>query len=733
MLSRFQQPYSFEATSEITVELIDVSVIRESKRKPDALTRFGRADTPSENNGSGLQTESPVIAVAQADGQDTPKAKPQWIQTKGPGGVSKPRLFLTSDQTLYAIAKTGLYRLTEEVDAWTFVSASGPNREFDPVMAEYNGILYLLTPDELLTSTDEGKTLNAIGARPKGNVVALVITDGSQERDSEGNETTMYLVLKTAVFRSDDAGKVWEPIAEVLKTYNALDVGSPGFRIWDAIVIDSALFVGTSRGLFRFTDTWEKLPVPTSRGIKSLAVAKGRLYIGTIAGPQEASDQNHVTAIFYSTNFGDSWADITPNVHKFPTKIITTIQVVPVGKMLMVIGPGGMLLSSDGGKTWTNPGKDPRAFAFGVSPVVALDEDNFYKSDTSGVVRSTDGGLTWNSFTTGLVNSHILNLVMIENVLYALTPAEILKSADSGESWESVGLNTNGSASLEGAKARVATAKGVLYVSVSEFDNVTLFRLSDAGDVCLPVAGVSDFQKGPLHTEGLQKHKDAWTSSNLVIAQHHSKVDEHSIAEEYGSHGTFACANDTVFMEYKYKLFKWRRGETAWHYTGLEDSDRFSHPDDALKELTLAVSENAVYVGKRNGKFFRSLDSGDTWSDITANLAFPFGYFKEILFAGSTLYLSTDKGVMHSRDGETWGVLTDVDGNRCIMDRIAVDGITVYGVCNGGIYRVDSQTSIFEQIAPELPHTATAFAVDGDTFYVGTKQNGVLRFQRADP
>ena len=101
-----------------------------------------------------------------------------------------------------------------------------------------------------------------------------------------------------------------------------------------------------------------------------------------------------------------------------------------------------------------------------------------------------------------------------------------------------------------------------------------------------------------------------------------------------------------------------------------------------------------------------------------------------MFFAASTVYVSTDMGVMHSSDGETWHVLTDTDRNRLIMDRIAVNGTTAYGVSDSGVYQVDTQTNAWKQIAPELPHTATAFAINGDTFYIGTKQSGVLRFQR---
>ena len=410
---------------------------------------------------------------------------------------------------------------------------------------------------------------------------------------------------------------------------------------------------------------------------------------------------------------------------------MTTLQVVTAEKMLMVISPTGMLRSYDGGETWTDPGDDPQAVATGVSPIVALDKNNLYKSDIFGVARSTDGGITWHPFTTGLVNSHVPSLVMLKNVLYALTPTEMLKSLDGGESWESVCLCADENIPLEGAK--IATADGVLYASNSESGGVTLSRLSDADDAFLPVNGVPDFEEDTLHTELSKKLRELWgNSGNVMIAQRQWLSDEHPIAEEGRLNGTFALTNNTVFMEHKRKLFRWRRGETAWHDTGLEDSGHPSFPNHAARELTLAVSGNTLYAGKRDGDLFRSVDNGDTWKNITTSLAFAFGYFKDIRFGGSTVYISTDMGVMHSRDGETWHVLTDADGKRPVMDQIAVDGITVYGVCANGVYQMDYYTNTWEPITSELPYTATAFAVADDTFYIGTTQNGVLRFRRGN-
>ena len=602
-LSRFQQPYNLNATSEMTVELVDAPVVLELERKSDALTQFGRTDTLGKNSESGFEAESLLVAAAHAEEVDLPTAKSQWIQTKGPGGVSSAGLFLSSDQTLYAITKTGLYQLTEEADAWTFVRASGPNREFNSVMAEYGDTLYLLTPNELLASIDDGKTWNSLGARPQGRAVALIITD-----------TAMYLVLQTEVFRSEDVGNQWQPIGIGLRTDNIPARVKFNFRIFDALAVDNMLFVGTNQGLFRFTANWKKLSMPTQHGVKSLAVSEDTLYVGTIVGPQQGPDWRPLASVLFSTDLGDSWTDITPSNHQHPVRMLGAVEVVPVGGTLMVTGSAGALLSYDRGKTWVDPGRDSYTFGkIGAFPVVALDENNFYRTNyhPSEIIRSTDGGRSWHPFMTGLVNSHVPSLVAVRNVLYALTSTEMLKSADGGESWESVTLNANGNAPLVRAKAKVATANGILYASNSEFDGVTLFRLSDASDVFLPIEGVPDFEEDTLYTERLKTERlkkvmEAGKNNGEVNKlQEMLRANQERVIEEWRTNGTLTCTDDTVFMEYRHKLFRWRFGETSWHDTGLEDHEGISPIDG--KGFTLAVSGNTVYAGKREGDLFLSL------------------------------------------------------------------------------------------------------------------------------
>ena len=75
----------------------------------------------------------------------------------------------------------------------------------------------------------------------------------------------------------------------------------------------------------------------------------------------------------------------------------------------MLKGSLGVLLSDDGGETWTDPNPGPHTF--GAFPIVALDANNFYGIYSNGIRRSTDGGATWTPFSTGIVNSHVLKLL----------------------------------------------------------------------------------------------------------------------------------------------------------------------------------------------------------------------------------------------------------------------------------------------------------------------------------
>ncbi len=78
-LSRFQKPYSFNAASEMTVELIEAPVVLNLEAKPDVRTQLGNVNTPSKNDTANQQPNNVSASVAEAQSDDTVnKDYSQW-------------------------------------------------------------------------------------------------------------------------------------------------------------------------------------------------------------------------------------------------------------------------------------------------------------------------------------------------------------------------------------------------------------------------------------------------------------------------------------------------------------------------------------------------------------------------------------------------------------------------------------------------------------------------------
>ena len=175
-------------------------------------------------------------------------------------------------------------------------------------------------------------------------------------------------------------------------------------------------------------------------------------------------------------------------------------------------------------------------------------------------------------------------------------------------------------------------------------------------------------------------------------------------------------------MEYTRQLLRWKRGEPEWFNTGLIDEGKSTDDEnsDYTKGFKLAVLDETVYVGKRDGNLFQSLDSGNTWKDLTSNLPLRFEHFNAIVFAGSTVYIATDAGVLTSADGGHWGVITDKAGSHTITDQIAVDATRVYGAGAEGIYQLNNRSE-WKKISPEVPDTVISLVI-----IVNSKNNYTL-------
>ncbi|MDE0686375.1 MAG: hypothetical protein OXI63_25910, partial [Candidatus Poribacteria bacterium] len=263
--------------------------------------------------------------------------------------------------------------------------------------------------------------------------------------------------------------------------------------------------------------------------------------------------------------------------------------------------------------------------------------------------------------------------------------------------------------------SRLAIADNTLYVITPEREDLHVLRLSVDGNVLIPVPGVPNFEV------------DVLSANNEAVAHPYLSEGRERGGDLYASHrrnheiiGAFVSSGEIFYTEYQRKLFKWKLGDAEWKDTGLVDTGK--QPDGDLKcGFRLAVSGATVYVGKRDGRLFQSLDAGNSWKDITPNLPRRFTCFKEIVFASSTVYVATDVGVLASRTGVHWRVIND----KVVINRFAVDGSTVYGAGDTGVYRLDVDDK-WEQISPVVPGKVLSLVVDRNRLYVATERRGIF-------
>jgi len=706
----------------------------------------------------------------------------KWTQVNEPGILGEVgTLSMTSENTLYTvIGNESIYKLPAGESAWQLVNDTFLRQDTggNIPIAERDDTLYIIPSNELFASTNGGETWHMVSACPKWYVRELMVT-----------EDAFYLCLCGGIYRSDDAGNSWNDISNGLD--NRLSEHS---GIHSLQMSQGTLFVRTDLGLYRLeTDTWKHLRLPVNDAVRvgSLAIYEDQIYVMAsvnilkfYGAPEDIwkrlwKGEIRSWWIFRSTDGGDSWKDITPMdtwglMGRGPSLTLLAAE----GTLLAIGNDDGMVARSvDCGDTWTSiesSGITPTQFS--VRCAVALDGNTFYIGGSSGIHRSTDGGKTWHRFHTGL-ESRVDNLVSFvadqalngSAALYASVGKHLVKSKDGGTSWDAVSLEVNPKERLHQKQqpeiVQIERTNGVLYAKgIQRVYETAIFQLSSDGNTISPVKEVppSFSSVGLMHRILKGKHfifrdkrrsgpelRIGFSGVSGSLLNELSKTDDFGAGRFFerlievqtepplvyeliweGLWGSFAVNDDTFYMEYNYKLFRWKPGDSEWHDTGVEETGELSR-ETLWTSFRIAASDGTVYVGKRDGHLLQSLDGGDTWNDITSSLPLFVEHFKEIIFAGSTVYVATDKGVFNSKDGAIWSLLTNEVEKPIIIKSLATIGNSVYGANDEGIYRLRDDIGVWEQVAPEISGVVTSLVVDEDTFYVGTEHRGVLRFERS--
>jgi len=255
-LSRFQKPYSFDAASEMTVELIEAPIVLNLESKPDIRTQLGNVNTPSKSDTANQQPNNVSASVAEAQSDDTLKDYSQWALPKeakarfGKGGINA--IQFSPDGTQLAVGsnigiwlydiETGeeksLFRGTCRFLAFSpdgrFLANSGGDFHSDGSKVQLWEIATgreILFPDvydtaSALRFSSDGKTLVSVGSGGQFiislNIETKEMTSkffkrGESSDMSDGGGVYAIRDDKVAIGRTDGKIELWD-----IATYKAL-------------------------------------------------------------------------------------------------------------------------------------------------------------------------------------------------------------------------------------------------------------------------------------------------------------------------------------------------------------------------------------------------------------------------------------------------------------------------------------------------------------------------------
>ncbi len=522
---------------------------------------------------------------------------------------------------------------------------------------------------------------------------------------------------------SVDEGRQWSQLN--------IDIGDR--KITDAINIGDTVFVGTEQGLYRIVSgEWEQLPVGKFKTIDSLVAADKTVY--AVISPSSIDilpddlrvklvremmrkETSNIWEFFSSDDLGESWEKITPKNRSIIERIGLDIRILAFDQTLLGLGLH-RYRSNDKGLTWTY--LDSSTDSIGIEHAIAVNENTFYSYGYDGIRYTTDGGDSWHPYMKGIIGTDIRDLVSFKNRLYTHRSGEILMSDDNGETWTSIAVETEDDSPLRHTEPLLTITDNTLYAIARNYSNSPrICRLSDSGDKFLPIQAIPEFQNVPDkstvedNTETPNLDKD---NSGL-----HDKLQNLMTLLNLHKISSMAISGKTFYIVYNSRLLKWKPGFSQWVDTGLDTGT-----EESAYGFILAASDETVYVGRKDGRLFQSLDEGGKWTDITTELPIQIERFDDIAFADSGVFIATDKDVLTSHTGKQWRVVEGRNSKIIKIRGLTVDRSNVYGVHRSGVYTYSDDRK-WELISPELPDTASHLVVHNDRFFIGTFQLGIFQ------
>ncbi len=526
-----------------------------------------------------------------------------WSDGVVSGRVSFVLPHPTDEQVIYiAAAQGGVWRTTDGGQTWEpltdgLTSLSSGALAFEPgnpsVIYYGTGEMHFsgdcAPGDGLFRSADGGQTWEKVAGRNTvGQYISKVIVDPEDPQ-------VILVASNLGVLRSSDGGNTWTAtLGASWATDLVIRPDSP--KVLYAGILSSGVYKSVDGG-----QTWEKLSggLPTD-GFSRIQLAIAPSQPRTIYASFTSSDWRSLKGLWRSDDGGETWTQLPAPDYLYPQGFYDhTVAVDPQNPDIIYAG--------------------------GVYP---------YNSSIHGLVKSEDGGQTWEDITVGspgILHPDIHHLAFdAAGDLWVACDGGVWESTDGGQSW----VNHNRD------------------LAVTQFYTVAV----SPQDPDLVQGGTQD-NGTPRELNGLE-----WGM----------------LSGGDGGPTTFLWGDPAVsFSSYVFlnPLWKFRDWTYQGTVTGPWSGDRASWCNGPL--VVDPIDPLTIYAGTH--RVWRTTNAGASWTAISGDLAGGTGYLLAIAVAPSdnrVIYAGSNLGHLFvTRDGgQTWESIRDLGawGGAAVED-IAVN------------------------------------------------------------
>ena len=361
--------------------------------------------------------------------------------------------------------------------------------------------------------------------------------------------------------------------------------------------------------------------------------------------------------LWKTTNGGTSWST---NTDQLTTIGVSDIAIDPTNTNTMYLATGdsdgsdtysiGLLKSTDGGNTWNTTGltwQTTQARTIGRVLINPSNPQIVMVFSSAGIFRSTNAGGTFTAATGTFVCRDAEFKPGDPNTVYACGTS-FKRSTDGGASWTAVTLPLTGIGRLSMA----VSANNANYIYLLAANN------TDNG------------YKGVMRSTNSGTSFTSQSTTPNILG-----FDTGSDAGGQGWYDLAIAASPTNAEEIIIGgINHWRstNGGTSWtqisHWYGGFNKP-YVHAD--VHDIQFLPGSGTTIFSANDGGFFKTTNSGGSWSDLSSNLAIAQQYRFSLSTSSASMILAghQDNGTNRTTNLTAWTEVGGGDGMDCFIDR----------------------------------------------------------------